>query len=156
MCVQLLQYNSSAAVQQNKKKKEPRRGFELTYSRKKHETKIRKSRDRGFKLTLCLSRIERSTAEPKGKVVTTCRHQEGNFDNRRSTILAAALVLSPGIARVAMWVGLDAVARSRGLGGLGGARDSQLFLGYIITGMFSKINLDSITTTTTTEEHYII
>ena len=45
--------------------------------------------------------------------------------------------------------------RSRGLGRSGGARDSQLLLGYIVTGMFSKIHLD-ITTRTTTEEHYII
>ena len=27
-------------------------------------------------------------------------------------------------------------------GGSGGARDSQLFFGYVITGMFSKIHLD--------------
>ena len=47
------------------------------------------------------------------------------------------------------------LARSRGLGGSGGARDSQLFLGYVITGMFSEIHLN-MTISTTTEEHYII
>ena len=81
--------------------------------------------------------------------------------NRRLPSLAATPVLSPGIARATGWVGLGAVARSRGLlcgwdlarsrgpGGSGGARDSQLFLGYIITGMFSEIHLDMFTT----EEH---
>ena len=48
------------------------------------------------------------------------------------------------------------LARSRGLGESGGARESQLFLGYVITGMFSKIHLDITLTTTTTEEYYII
>ena len=38
-----------------------------------------------------------------------------------------------------------------------GARDSQLFSGYAITGMFSRIRLDIITvTTTTTDKLYII
>ena len=36
--------------------------------------------------------------------------------NRRSPSLAATPVLSPGIARAAVWVGLGAVARSRGIG----------------------------------------
>ena len=36
--------------------------------------------------------------------------------NRRSPSLAATPVLSPGIARVVVWVGLNAVARSRGIG----------------------------------------
>ena len=35
--------------------------------------------------------------------------------NRRSPSLAATPVLSPGIARTAVWVGLGAVARSRGI-----------------------------------------
>ena len=75
MCVQ--QYNSSTAVPQKK-------------------TKIKqKSRDRGiwtnilkgvvFKLTLCLSRIERSTAEPKGNVLIPCRLREGNFEKSSLT-----------------------------------------------------------------------
>ena len=46
------------------------------------------------------------------------------------------------------------LARSRGLGGSGDARDSQLFLGYIVTGMFSEMRL-AMTTATTTEEHYV-
>ena len=50
------------------------------------------------------------------------------------------------------------VAQTWCRGGSGGARDSQLFFGYILTGIFSKIHLDiaTMTTTTTTEEHYII
>ena len=36
--------------------------------------------------------------------------------SRRSPNLAATPVLSPGIARAAVWVGLGAVARSRGIG----------------------------------------
>ena len=36
--------------------------------------------------------------------------------NRRSPSLAATPVISPGIARAAVWVGLGAVARSRGIG----------------------------------------
>ena len=35
--------------------------------------------------------------------------------NRRLPSLAATPVLSPGIARAAVWVGLGAVARSRGI-----------------------------------------
>ena len=42
----------------------------------------------------------------------------------------------------------------RGRGRPSGARESQVFFGYIITKVFSKIHLDI--TTTTTEEHYII
>ena len=40
------------------------------------------------------------------------------------------------------------MARSHGLAGSGGARDSQLFSGYIITGMFSEIHWDVTTATT--------
>ena len=36
--------------------------------------------------------------------------------NRRSPSLAATAVLSPGIARAGVWVGLGAVARPRGIG----------------------------------------
>ena len=44
--------------------------------------------------------------------------------NRRSPSLAATPVLSPGIARAAVWVGLGAAARPRGIGwrpGIAGA-----------------------------------
>ena len=51
--------NNSTAVQQKKK---------------------RKHRDREIQLTLCLSRIERSTVEPTEYVVITCRLQVGNFE----------------------------------------------------------------------------
>ena len=47
------------------------------------------------------------------------------------------------------------VARSWCRGVSGGARDSQLFFGYVTTEILSKMQLDVITTTTT-EEHYII
>ena len=42
----------------------------------------------------------------------------------------------------------------RGRGRPSGAPESQLFFVYVITGIFS--NLDITTTTTTTEQHYII
>ena len=51
------------------------------------------------------------------------------------------------------------VARSWCRGGSGGARNSQLFFGYVITGIFSKLHLDIITIITiiiTTEENNII
>ena len=41
-----------------------------------------------------------------------------------------------------------------GRGRPSGARESQLFFGYIITKMFPKIHLDI--TTTTAEQHYIV
>ena len=45
----------------------------------------------------------------------------------------------------------------RGRGRPSGARESQVFFGYNITKLFSKIHLDiTTTTTTTTEEHYRI
>ena len=43
---------------------------------------------------------------------------------------------------------------SRGRGRPSGARESQLFLGYVITKVFSKTHLDIITTTT--EDHHTI
>ena len=50
------------------------------YSSTAEKYKNEKQR-RGFELTLCWSRIERSTAEPKKRnVVITCRLQEGNFE----------------------------------------------------------------------------
>ena len=52
------------------------------YSTNTAEKKKRskKAETEGFELTLCLSRIERSTAEPKGNVLITCRLREGNFE----------------------------------------------------------------------------
>ena len=44
----------------------------------------------------------------------------------------------------------------RGRGRLSGDRESQMFLGYITTKMFSKIHLDITTTATIIEQHYII
>ena len=51
--------------------------------------------------------------------------------DRRSPSLAATPVLSPGIARAAVWVGLGAVARSRGIGwrpGIAGVEKHTLTL----------------------------
>ena len=79
---------------------------------------MRKHRDRRIQLTICLSRIERSTVEPTENVVITCLSGRANLKkkkNRRSPSLAATPVHSPGIARAAVWVGLGAVARSRGI-----------------------------------------
>ena len=84
-----------------------------TYSSTTAEKKAKTQR-RGDS-TDALSRMERSTVEPTENVVITCHLRESNFENRRSPSLAATPVLSPGIARAAVWVGLRAVARSRGI-----------------------------------------
>ena len=47
------------------------------------------------------------------------------------------------------------VARSWRSGGSGGARESQLFLGYVNKKIFSKIHLDIIITTTATEHYQV-
>ena len=69
-----------------------------------------------IQLTLCLSRIKRAAFEPTGNVVITCRLRGGNFENRRSPSSAATTVLSRGIARAAVWVGLGTIPRSRVIG----------------------------------------
>ena len=83
----------------------------------------------------------------------TCRFRQSNF--RKSSLDdfgCATPVLSPGIARAAVWVGLGAVAWSRGIGWRSGV---AAVLG-VKTGMFSKIHLDITTTTTTTEQQCTI
>ena len=81
MCVQ--QYNSSTRTYSSTAEKHTNAtqtaGFELTYSRKKSKKKNKKSETGGFVLTLCLPRIEGSTAEPKGNVVITCHFRKGNL-----------------------------------------------------------------------------
>ena len=67
------------------------------------------------------SRVERSTVEPTDNVVITCRLWEGNFEKSPLPEFGCDAVLSPGIARAAVWVGLGAVARSRGIGWRPGA-----------------------------------
>ena len=91
MCVQ--QYNSIAAVQQKKQIKA----------------------ERGFELALCLSRIQRSTADPKGNVVIDCRLREGNLEK---SSLAEFCFDARSFARdrEGCCVG-GRLARSRGLGG---------------------------------------
>ena len=94
-------YNNSTAVRQKKK---------------------RKSRDMWIQLTFCLSRIERSTVEPKEIVVISCCLREGNFEKSSLTAFVCdAPFLSPEIAMAAVWVGLRAFARSRGIGWRPGA-----------------------------------
>ena len=56
------------------------------------------------------------SAGSKENVVITCSLRKGNFESRRSPNLVTTPVLSPGIARAAVWVGLGAVARCRGIG----------------------------------------
>ena len=71
--------------------------------------------------------------------------------NHRSPSLAATPVLTPGIARASVWVGLG--SRSWGIGWRSGL--AAVSLVYIITGMFSEIHFDITTSTTTTSvEHY--
>ena len=70
----------------------------------------------------------------------------------RSPRCSSAPVLSLPRERAVVWAGVEP---PRARGRPSGARESQLYFGYIITKIFSKILLD-ITTTTTTEKHYII
>ena len=70
----------------------------------------------------------------------------------RSPSRASAAILSPATPRADVWGGRGTVVVPRGV--CGGARESQLFFGYVITAIFSKINLDIFITTTTTEQHY--
>ena len=83
--------------------------------------KKRKNRDGEIQLTYCLSRIERSTVKPTENVVITCHVSESNYENHRSPSSTATPVLSPGIARAAVWVGRGAFVRSRGSGRRPGA-----------------------------------
>ena len=55
-------------------------------------------------------------------------NRTATLKNRRSPSLASTPVLSPGIARAAVWVGLGAVARSRGIGWRSGL--AAVFGGY--------------------------
>ena len=70
--------------------------------------------------------------------------------NHRSPSLAATPVLTPGIARASVWVGLG--SRSWGIGW--GSGLAAVSLVYIITVMFSEIHFDITTSTTTIVEHY--
>ena len=80
--------------------------------------------------------------------------------NRRSPSLAATPVISPGIARAAVWVGLGAVARSWGIGWRSGL--AAVFGVYYNRHVFGDpfghhyYHYYYRITTTTTEEHYII
>ena len=69
--------------------------------------------------------------------------------DRRSPSLAATPVLSPGIARAAVWVGLGAVARSLGIGWRSGL--AAVFGVYYNRHVFK----DLFGRRTTTEEHII-
>ena len=103
---------------------------------------------------LCLSRIERSTAEPKGNVVITCRLREGNFKKSSLAELSCDACSFAG-DREGCCVGWTWRGRAVSGNRVALGTRSCLFLGYIIPGMFSKTRLDIITTTTT-EEHYKI
>ena len=72
--------------------------------------------------------------------------------NRRSPSLDATPVLSPGIAKADVRVGLGAVARCRGIGWRSGLA-AVFRVYYNQHNMFSEICLDI---TTTTEEHHTI
>ena len=79
-------YNSTTAVVQQysrKKKKAKKAGtgvFELAYLGLAGTKKKQQKQGGVFELTPCLSRIERSTAEPKGNIMIPCRLRGGNFE----------------------------------------------------------------------------
>ena len=71
--------------------------------------------------------------------------------NRRSPSWAATPVLSPGMARAAVWVGLGAVARSRGIGWRSGPAvvSGVYYNRHVFRDPFGLYYY-------TTEEHYFI
>ena len=50
----------------------------------------RKQQRRVFELTVCLSRIEGSSAEPKGNAMIPCRLREGNFETSSLTVFSCS------------------------------------------------------------------
>ena len=94
-----------------------------------NKEKKKKAETGGFELMLCLSRVERSTAEPAGNKVITCRLRGGNFEKSSLAEFGlVALFFRRGWRR--LLCGWD-LARSRGLGGSGCAPVSQLFFGCV-------------------------
>ena len=118
-------YNNSTAILQQQQKK-------------------RKRRDREIQLTL---RPE-SSALPlsQQKCSDYLPSLGGKFESRRSPSLVATSVCSPGIARAAVWVGLGAVARFRGIGWSPGAAGVEQT--YFIS---IKLNIPMMTTMLNTQ-----
>ena len=73
----------------------------------------RKRRDRVIQLTLCLSSIERSNVEPTEHILISCRLREGNF---KKIVARRDWLRRPFLRQAAVWVGLGALARPRGIG----------------------------------------
>ena len=91
------------------------------YSRTKSE-----NAETEIQLTLCLSRIERSTVEPTENVVTTCRLRERNFEKSPLADFGCDARSFAGDREAAVWVGLCAVARSWGIGWRPGAAGVEI------------------------------
>ena len=69
-----------------------------------------------------MSRIEHSTVEKTKNVVITCRLRESNFEKSSFAKFGCdARPFAGDRERAAVWVGLGAVARSRGIGWRPGA-----------------------------------
>ena len=73
------QYSSTA--ERKKRQKKRGQGYLNQHTWGQQGQKKKQQKQGGvFELTPCLSRIERSTAEPKGNIVIPCRLREGNFE----------------------------------------------------------------------------
>ena len=83
------------------------------------------------------------------RLFTTPGSEETLPRRPRSPSRSSAAVLSLANRRAVVWEGRGATTRPRG------APESQVFFGYIVINIFSKIHLDMIMAFTT-EEHYII
>ena len=121
-------------------------------TKKKKDAKRQRQRD----LNPRLWRLESSALVPlsqnnNNNKVIICYLREANFQNPRSPSSGATPVLSPGIARAAVWAGRGTVARPRGVGWrLGAAGVENLLFNW------SKQKMKNGIITMTTEQHYII
>ena len=107
-------------------------------------TKSKKAGTGRLELTLCLSRIERSTAEPKGSVVNTCRPREATFEKSSLAGFGCDARSFPG-DREDCCVGRT--WRGRAVSGdrvALGTRSCLFSTKYVITGIFSKIQMTGV------------
>ena len=136
MCVQ--QYNSS--IQQYSRKNAKKQRQEDLNSFMYSRIRKQKSRDRGIWTDILLVVQNRALyrwAKMKRSDYLPCPVWQLWKIVARRVWLRRPLFRQGSRGLLCGW---DLV-RSRGLGGSGGARESQLFLGYFITGMFSKNHL---------------
>ena len=134
MCVQLtVQQQCNGTAEKNKAKKQGQGDLNSRTAGNKKEAKKHK---RGFELKLCLSRIERSSAE--ANVAITCRLREGNFEKSSLAEFGRDASYFAG-GREGCCVGGTWRGRVRSRGTQWRSELAAVFWGhrYIMTGMFS-------------------